>query len=100
MGYDGKYGQITTEFGDVPADEPVIVFRARDRLTTKLIGIYWNLCKEAGSPQRHLDIINATHDRFEAWQDAHEDQVRTPDSERSRLWLGEFTSVDDAQGSH
>lgn len=89
MGFDRKYGRITTEHGDIPDDEPVIVFRARDRLTPKLIGIYWNLCKEAGSPQRHLDLINSTHDQFDNWQDANPDKVRTPDSERSRAWMGE-----------
>ena len=87
MGFDLKYGRVTTEHGEIPDDEPVIVFRARDALTPKLIGIYWNLCQAAGSPQRHLDIINENHERFDAWQDANPDKVRTPDSERSREWL-------------
>ena len=89
MGHDRKYGRVTTEHGDIPDNEPVIVFRARDRLTPKLIGIYWNLCKEAGSPQRHLDLVNGTIDVFEHWQDMHQDKVRTPDSERSREWMSE-----------
>jgi hypothetical protein len=88
MGTDGKYGRVTTEHGDIPDDEPVIVFRARDRLTMPLLEYYQQLCQGAGSPQRHLELIGKTHDEFGRWQEAHPDQVRTPDSERSRAWLG------------
>lgn len=87
MGFDGKYGQVITEHGQIPLDEPVIVFRARDRATIVLLEYYKVLCEKAGSPQRHLDLIEATTARFADWQDAHPDQVRTPDSERSRAWV-------------
>lgn len=87
MGYDSKYGRVTTEHGDIPEDEPVIVFRARDKITCEMLGIYWNLCKDAGSPKRHLDLIKETHDTFVSWQKANPDKVRTPDSERSRAWM-------------
>lgn len=89
MGYDGKYGQVTTEHGDIPADEPVIVFRARDALTIRLLAYYKRLCYESGSPQRHVDLVAAARGTFIEWQEANPDQVRVPDSERSRQWMGD-----------
>lgn len=89
MGYDGKYGKVTTEHGDIPDDEPVIVFRARDLLTGPLISEYYLLCKMAGSPERHLGLVQQAWTRFANWQEANEDKTRMPDSERSRAWLPE-----------
>ena len=87
MGFDRKYGVITTEHGEIPDDEPVIVFRARDVAAAKLLPYYLMLCTKAGSPVRHLDIIIGNIFAFRAWQEANPDRVRTPDSERSREWL-------------
>lgn len=98
MGYDGKYGKVTTEHGNIPDDEPVIVFRARDVHTVQLIDYYKALCAgtveggavQAGypaSPQRHLDLIEEARRRFADWQAEHADQVKAPDSERSREWM-------------
>jgi hypothetical protein len=89
MGFDPKYGTVTTEHGDIPADEPVIVFRARDLTTAKLLSCYLMLCARAGSPDRHLSLIISTLRTFTDWQQANPDKVRTPDSERSRAWLGD-----------
>lgn len=87
MGYDSKYGKVTTEHGDIPDDEPVIVFRAQDKLSTDVLTAYYWLCEENGSPERHLKLIKATQAQFGAWQEAHKQQVKIPDSERSREWL-------------
>lgn len=89
MGYDGKYGQVTTEHGDIPADEPVFVFRARDVTTPDLLAYYLMRCVKKGSPKRHLDGIVGAIERFRRWQQANPGNVRTPDSERSRAWMGE-----------
>ena len=85
MAVDGKYGRVTLEHGTIGEDEPVVVFRARDALLPKLLGYYWNFCKAAGSPQRHLDMISKRIDEIDAWQDTHETKV--PDSESSRAWM-------------
>ena len=87
MGYDSKYGKVTTEHGDIPDDEPVIVFRAQDKLSADVLAAYHRLCAENGSPERHLNLIAATQARFKVWQRAHKQQVKIPDSERSREWL-------------
>lgn len=87
MGRDGKYGTVTTEHGDIPGDEPVIVFRARDRLTPPLLSHYYEMCKATGSPPRHLEMIQGAYKQFVQWQEEHPDEVRQPDSERSRAWM-------------
>jgi hypothetical protein len=87
MAFDLKYGRVTTEHGDIPDDEPVIVFRARDAFVPRLLEFYAAACADGGSPQRHLDLIAGTKAAVKAWQREHPDRVRTPDSERSREWL-------------
>lgn len=89
MGYDLKYGQVTTEHGDIPADEPVIVFRARDRHLPAVLAYYHMLCMLHASPMRHLRLIAETTRGVQGWQDDNHDKVRTPDSERSRAWMRE-----------
>ena len=87
MGYDGKYGRVTTEHGDIPDDEPVIVFRARDKVTINMLAHYHQVCMMSGSPMRHLRLIAETFFRFRKWQQDNPEQVKVPDSERSRAWM-------------
>jgi hypothetical protein len=89
MAIDGKYGKVILEHGQhIPDDEPVIVFRAKDQTTAKLLAYYMLLCMKAGSPRRHLEIILDTAERFRAWQETH--QTKVPDSETSRAWLSGY----------
>lgn len=78
MGYDGKYGRVTLERGTIGENEPVVVFRAQDRLLPKLLKIYKILCELAGSPQHHLDLIHESAMRVKAWQEAN--YTKTPES--------------------
>ena len=82
MGYDTKYGKVTTEFGEIPDDEQVIVFRARDKNVPELLDDYLELCELSGSPQHHLDLITDSHDRISKWQEENPDRVRVPNSNR------------------
>ena len=79
MGIDGKYGRVSTERGSIGEDEPVIVFRAQDATTPDLIEAYRDLCIQAGSPQHHIDLINATLWRFVRWQQDHPTKVPSSD---------------------
>ena len=87
MGVDGKYGKVTVEHGDIGEDEPVIVFRARDMAVPPLLDWYFGYCEELGSPERHLDLVNATYWTMKKWQEANPDKVRVPTSESSREWM-------------
>lgn len=83
MAIDNKYGRI--EFPDnnwikIDADEPVIVFRARDNLSTEVIKAYRAMCVQSETPQHHLDMIDRTLQVFKQWRNEHPDQVKNPDS--------------------
>jgi hypothetical protein len=75
MGIDGKYGQVTTEFGNISDDEPVVVFRAQDKLLPALLEEYMMLCKDAGSPQHHIDRIKKTFAEVWHWQQENHTQI-------------------------
>lgn len=79
MGIDGKYGRVTTEFGTIGDDEPVVVFRAQDALLPAMLAVYSTLCAQAGSPRRHLDKIVDSMLAVERWQESHHIQVPRSD---------------------
>lgn len=85
MAIDNKYGRVTLEHGDIGEDEPVIVFRARDEALPALLYVYRQLCANAGSPERHLELVDETREKIVAWQRAN--GAKTPDSEASREWM-------------
>lgn len=87
MGFDPKYGRVTTEHGDIPDDEPVIVLRGRDAMVPETMARYMELCEENGSPARHVTLVAGAVTRIQEWQEANPGKVRQPDSERSRAWL-------------
>jgi hypothetical protein len=79
MGIDTKYGHVSTQYGTIGLDEPVVVFRARDPLLPKVLKVYRILCELAGSPQHHLDVIHETAMTVKAWQ--AENPTQTPNSD-------------------
>jgi hypothetical protein len=78
MPYDGKYGRVATERKQIPDNEPVIVFRAQDRLVPGLLVLYRAVCESEGAGADHLDAIDRTRRRFEDWQAEH--LAKTPDT--------------------
>lgn len=89
MGFDGKYGRITTERLEIPEDEPVMLFRGRDRILPEVIRDYAARCQEAGSPEYHVQLTLSAAARIEQWQTEHPDRVKTPDSARLRELMEE-----------
>lgn len=85
MARDGKYGRVTLERGTIGEDEPVVVFRAQDRLLPKVLKVYRIMCELAGSPRHHLALIDRTAATIKAWQAEH--PPRTPTSETVPLDL-------------
>lgn len=80
MGFDGKYGRVTTEFGDIPDSEPVLVFRAQDVLLPDVLLAYYELCKSGGSPEKHLGLVRDARERVLAWQ--RDNFTKVPNSAR------------------
>lgn len=72
MGYDLKYGQITVEHErriPIAGDEPVFLFRAKDRLLLELLDKYRELCVADGCLPEHLAGIAAARESVAAWQE-------------------------------
>jgi len=85
MAIDPKYGKVTLEHGSIGEDEPVIVFRATDKLLPKVLAYYHMFCIREGSPRRHLNMILNARDIVVEWQRKHE--TRVPNSQNSRDWM-------------
>lgn len=79
MAVDLKYGRVTTERGTIDDDEPVVVFRAQDRLLPGLLKVYRQLCESAGSPPHHVAAISDTIAAVQAWQSEHFTKTPTSD---------------------
>jgi hypothetical protein len=80
---DGKYktsGDLTKLDGtSIPADEPLILFRAHDKLLVQLLEYYTELCQKAGSPEAQLNLLSKRIVEIKAWQASHQDKLKTPD---------------------
>lgn len=87
MAVDKKYGRVTLEHGNIGENEPVIVFRAQDKLLPQVLAHYHMLCMHAGSPMRHLRLVAERFHEIKAWQSLYDTKV--PDSESSRAWMKE-----------
>jgi hypothetical protein len=80
MGKDLKYGQVTTEHGDIGEDEPVVVFRAQDALLPILLDHYREMCGLVNAPAHHIDLIHNTRSAVLYWQATHPTQFPRSDS--------------------
>lgn len=80
---DGKYqtsGDITKLDGTpIPQDEPLILFRGKDKLLPMLLEQYKQLCQDGGSPQGQLDLLQQRIDEIKVWQAGNQDRVKIPD---------------------
>ena len=80
---DDKYqtnGDITKLDGaPVPEDEPLILFRAKDKLLVKMLDYYQKLCRDAGSPESQTKTLQSRIDTIKAWQANHQDKLKVPD---------------------
>lgn len=79
----GKYrvdGQIVnTETGrTIPADEPLFIIRAQDKLAPAAIRAYARLLREKKLTKAALAVGKYAKE-VEAWQKAHKERVKLPD---------------------
>jgi hypothetical protein len=80
MAKDLKYGEVSMERGGIPTDEPVWVLRGRDKTSIATLKAYRVLCEMAGSPERHLEMIDANIAVIRRFQEDHPDRVQVPAS--------------------
>jgi hypothetical protein len=80
---DGKYqttGELQKLDGTpIPADEPLILFRGKDKLLPTLLREYIRLCEQADSPERQIQLVEKLVGEIEVWQASHPDKVKVPD---------------------
>jgi hypothetical protein len=80
---DGKYktsGDLTKLDGTpLPEDEPLILFRAQDKLLAQLLEHYKQLCQSAGSPENQVTLLQQLIDEVKAWQETHPERLKVPD---------------------
>ena len=75
MARGGKYGQITTEHGDIPPDEPVFLLRAQDQFMLPALGAYLALCEQFGAPPDHIAAVRLRIGDIDAWQQVNPTKI-------------------------
>lgn len=60
----------------IPDDEPVFIFRARDRHAIKALKYYANVCTD----DDHVAVVERRVDDFRAFRKMHPDRMKEPDS--------------------
>lgn len=60
----------------IPDDEPVFVFRARDKHAAKVLSFYLHLCAD----EKHQTAIGQRISDFRAFERAHPERMKEPDS--------------------
>jgi hypothetical protein len=69
----------TGEF--LPEDEPLIIFRAKDKLSVPMMLAYAELCRAAGCDAGQLELLYRRIADFLAWQKDHPELMKIPSSE-------------------
>ena len=81
--YDAVDGRLVNrETGKpIPNDEPVMIFRAKDRKALNALEAYQFACTD----ETHRQVIQGRIDDFREFQTANPDLVKEPDSDPSCL---------------
>lgn len=81
--YDAIDGKIVNRATGkpIPDDEPIIIFRAKDRKSTGMLIAYMAMCED----EMHRRVVQGRIDDFIAWQSKNQDKVKEPDSDASCL---------------
>jgi hypothetical protein len=81
MAIDSKYGRVQLERGTIGEDEPVVVFRAQDKLLLEVLRAYRARCVAVLAPMRHLESIDEAAASVAKWQRDHPTQIPQSASE-------------------
>ena len=63
----------------IPHDEPVFIFRARDKWAAGVLGDYAQFVNDP----KHAEAVNARFIQFGKWAEAHPDRMKEPDTAAS-----------------
>ena len=79
MAIDLKYGKVILEHSTIGEDEPVVVFRARDKLLPKVLAYYHLFRLKEESPDKHLNLIITAIKNIKNWQKVNPTKVPSSD---------------------
>lgn len=75
---DGNEIVKTSNGVAVPVDEPLMLFRGRDKLALAMLGCYRQLSIDEGCSEYHLAGINARIEAFRRFRDEHPELMKQP----------------------
>ena len=75
----GRICKYTNPDVSIPDDEPLIVFRAQDKMSLPMLEQYAASCREAGSPPRFMASLYRRMADFADWQATNRLSVKVPD---------------------
>ena len=75
---DGERIVKTSNGDEVPADEPLILIRARDYLALPLLCYYADLSREDGCNDFHMNGIAKVIEEFQRFETEHPERMKQP----------------------
>jgi len=63
---------------EIPMDEPLWLFRARDQFALQTLRYYLKVCKAHGCTQYQLEGIKTAMDKFGEFKRNHSDHMKQP----------------------
>ena len=78
---DGDRSQIVNRVSGeaIPRDEPIMIFRARDKNSALMIAYYKKLCKN----DEHKRVVNERLHQFVDWAHDNPERMKEPDTDTS-----------------
>lgn len=74
---------VNRQSGEViPDDEPVMIFRARDKRAKAAIAYYLGFCED----KTHREAVRLRLFQFEHWFQANPDRMKEPDTQLTADW--------------
>lgn len=89
MGYDWKYGNVTTERGTIAPDEPVFIIRGRDVSAPDAIDAYAEVAAANGADETLCATAHERADSIRDWQLQRPDVVKVPSIDPGQIVKGE-----------
>lgn len=78
---DGKFSGWVWRNRDGKIETEFVVFVPRDRWLPLVLVGYERQCRAGGAGTEQIASVQRLLDRVTAWQEAHPDQIKTPDAE-------------------
>jgi hypothetical protein len=75
---DGNRIFNTVSGEEIPEDEPLLLFRARDQFALVGITSYLNECDESGCNDLHLAGLHQAHEKFTRFAVEHPERMKQP----------------------